>query len=206
MPLKILILTNLLVLSLTGCAAARPMDPDTALARLTTAWRSHQHTVWEIDWPAAPSGGLLTVEIWRAGAQYRFEILESTAPALVGQMLVFDGQTAWRSDRFEEKSSWAAADPPELAPVSEAFAVIERLLARPAASATLQQSSTLRHGPAEKITLSFSNGDLLAMWLDQATGLPARAIFSYKGSQADLQARQLEPLAQPPAKLFAPNQ
>lgn len=203
MPIKILILTNLMLFCWTGCAAEQQLDPSAAQAAIAAAWRSPQHTVWQIDWPAAPTGGRLTVETWRANGRYRFEILESTAPALVGQTLIFDGQNAWRGNRFEA-DALQIVSAPLLAPVSETFEVIDRLLACPATAATEQAGSTLNHGLAQIMGLSCANGDSLVMWLDQATGLPVRVKFSLKGNQADLQARYLEPMLQPPAGLFAP--
>ncbi len=204
MPIKILILANLLLFCSIACAAEQQLDPAAAQAAIAAAWGSPQHTVWQIDWPAAPSGGPLTVESWRANGRYRFEILESTAPALVGQMLIVDGQKGWRANRFEPDSLQIAVEP-LLSPVSETFAVVDRLLACPATAATEQASSTLNHGPARKIAVNCTNGDALTLWLDQKTALPARVTFSIQGDQADLQARHLEPLLQPPAGLFAPD-
>jgi hypothetical protein len=204
MPPRILILSNLLLFCLMACSTAQTVEPAAAQSALATAWHKPHHTVWTIDWPAAPGGGALTVESWRASDRYRFEILEATAPALVGQTLIFDGQKSWRGDRFEPGSVRLAAEP-WLSPVSEAFAVVDRLLACPATAATEQASSLLNHGLARKISVRCSNSDTLTMWLDQATGLPLRIQFSIQGDQADLQARYLEPLLQPPAGLFAPN-
>ena len=204
MRLKILILTNLLFLILTGCASEQPVDPNVAQDMIATAWHSDQHTIWEIDWPAVPIGDPVTVETWHAGQRYRFEILESSAPALVGQTLVFDGQTGWCYNRFE-------ASPPEaaslrvLSPVSDAFEVINRLTATPPITATRQKSAALNHGPAQKIGLTFENGDNLTVWIDKETGLPVRLIFRVEGNQANLKARYVEPLANPPEGLFRPD-
>ena len=202
--MRILILTILLLFCETGCTAEQQLEPAAAQTALAAAWSSPQHTVWAIDWPAVPTGGAVTVESWRIQDQYRFEILESTAPALVGQMLIFDGQTAWRANRFEPGEVQIAAEP-LLSPVSDVFAVVDRLLTCPATGATEQTSSILNHGPARKITVHCPNSDSLVMWLDQATGLPVRVIFSIHGKQADLEARNLQPLLQMPAGLFAPN-
>jgi hypothetical protein len=89
----------------------QPVSPATAQAALVEAWAADQHTVWEIDWPDAPVGGPLTVETWRAGSGYRYEILESTAPALVGEILIFDGQTAWQYNRFDDPLSRKVMNP-----------------------------------------------------------------------------------------------
>jgi hypothetical protein len=191
MSLKILILTNLLFLALTGCTSEQVVDPKVAQDMIATAWHSDQHAVWQLDWPAAPIGGPVTVETWQANQGYRFEILESTAPALVGQTLVSDGQSTWRYNRFES-NSLEMSSLPLLSPVSDAFEVIDRLINTPAASASQQESTTLNHGPARKI--------------DQKTGLPARIIYSVRGGdQAELQARSLESLIDPPERLFRPE-
>lgn len=205
MYLKILILTNLLFLALTGCTSEQVVDPKAAQDMIATAWHSDQHTVWQLDWPAAPIGGPVTVETWRANQGYRFEILESTAPALVGQTVVSDGQSTWRYNRFES-NSLEMSSLPLLSPVSDAFEMIDRLINTPAASASQQESTTLNHGPARKIGVAFENGDTLTVWVDQKTGLPARIIFSVRGGdQAELQARSLESLIDPPERLFRPE-
>jgi hypothetical protein len=200
---RILILASLMPLGLIGCAAEQPVDLNIARQNLIDAWQADRHIVWEIDWPAAPVGGALTVETWRAGDRYRFEVLESTAPALVGQTLIFDGQTAWRYDRFEPEPPMMPSSP-VLSPVSDAFATVDRLITTPPTAATRQESSTLNHGPAQKIRLIFENGDSLAMWLDPENGLPVRIHFSVGSSQANLQARSFEPLSSVPKELFTP--
>ncbi|HXW00070.1 MAG TPA: hypothetical protein VEC93_16740, partial [Anaerolineae bacterium] len=82
---QVLLSLNLLLLTLSACAAPEPISAKAAQATLAAAWQVDQHIVWEIAWPAAPVGGPLTVESWRVGPRYRFEVLEATAPDLVGQ-------------------------------------------------------------------------------------------------------------------------
>ena len=48
MRLKILILTNLLFLALTGCTSERVVDPKVAQDMIATAWYSDQHIVWQL--------------------------------------------------------------------------------------------------------------------------------------------------------------
>ncbi len=204
MILKILIFANVVALGLSACVSEQPMGPEAAQITVRRTWQANQHIVWEIEWPAVPIGGPLTVETWRADGRYRFEILESTAPALVGQTLIFDGQNAWRYNRFDPEGPISPSSP-VLSPVSDAFAIIDRLIAAPPATATHQESRQLNHGPTRKIGLTFENNDSLIFWLDQETGLPARILFSVKGRQATLQARSLEPLPDPPEGLFEPS-
>jgi outer membrane lipoprotein-sorting protein len=253
---RILILIYVIGFGLTACAAAeQPMSPDLAQAIVADAWQADQHIVWELDWPAAPAGGPLTVETWRMnedyrgdtyrgdtyrgdtyrgdtyrgdtyrgdtyrgdtyrgdtyrgdtyrgdtyrGDRYRYEILESVAPALVGETLVFNGQKAWQYNRFSTEApvvpGW-----PWLSPVSDAFVMIDALIATPPQTAT-QEFAQIIHGPAQKITLTFDNGDHLILWRDEETQLPVKIVFSVDGKEATLNARDFEPLVDPPQGLF----
>jgi hypothetical protein len=177
------------------------MPSNQAQTIVATAWRADQHIVWELDWPAAPVGGSLTVETWRVGERFRFEILESAAPALVGETLVFDGQTAWQSNRFDSEPP-VRLDSPRLSPVTDAFAVIDRLIATPPQTATLEIGQT-GHGPAQKISLAFANGDRLIFWGDETTQVPVRVIFEVGGKETALKARSFEAMVDPPRALFA---
>ena len=180
------------------------MDLQLAQDTLVRAWQADQHRVWELDWPAAPIGGLLTVETWRSAERYRFEILESTAPALIGQILIFDGQTAWWDNRFDQDLPQPASSP-TLSPVSDAFAIIETLLTSSPIAATRQDDTLLNYGPTSKISLTFEDENTLSFWLESKTNLPVRIFFSVGDSQAVLHARQVEPLIDPPAGLFRPD-
>lgn len=193
----------ILALSLSACAPAKSVGVEAAQAALLTAWQVDQYIVWELDWPDAPVGGPLTVATWRAGSRYRLEILEAVAPNLVGQTLIFDGATAWRYQRFDTPP--AAPQPTEawLSPVTDAFAVITRLLATSPARAT-EEPVQVGRAPAQKITLTFTGGDSLTLWRDQATGLPVRLSFVSGRQQATLRARSFERLLTPVEGLFTP--
>jgi hypothetical protein len=182
----------LVIASLIACNPSRQVAPQPAQSQLIEAWQANQHVVWEIDWPAIPIGGPLTVEVWRAGKQYRFEILESTASALVGEMVVFDGAQAWRYNRFEP-----GAGSPQLSLVSDLFTIIDRLLHKKAVTA-FRQPVSLLDGMAEKITLIYEDNQQFIFWLDEKTGLPLRINYG----DALLKAREIEPLINPPAGLF----
>jgi hypothetical protein len=200
MALKFIVLTHLILLGMTACTTEQPIQPDQARTIIADAWQADQHIVWELDWPAAPVGGPLTVETWRSGDRHRFEILEAVAPALIGETLVFNGQTAWQYNRFAAKPP-ATLTLPRLSPVSDAFAVIDQLLVTPSQTATQEFDQTI-HGPAQKITLTFNNGDRLLLWRDEKTQLPVQIIFSVGGKEARLEARDFEPLLDSPAGLF----
>lgn len=164
------------------------------------AWQTNQHVVWVLDWSAAPVGGPVTVETWRAGGFYRYEILEAVASALIGETLVFNGQTAWQYNRFDPDSP-VVLDSPRLSPISDAFAVIDRFITTPPQSATQETTQTI-HGPAQKINLIYANSDQLTMWRDNKTQLPVKVVFSVNGQQATLNARDFESLVNPSARLF----
>jgi hypothetical protein len=201
---KILILTNLLMIALVGCASEQLIAPNPANEEIITAWRRDQHAVWELDWPAAPIGGPLTAEVWHAGERYRYEILESAAPALVGQTLIFDGQTGWRYSRFETEAPEKIASP-RLSPVSDAFTTIDRLLETSPMTAARQEDTTLNYGPTEKMTLAYENGDGLTVWIDPETELVVRLTFQVGGNQATLKARRNEPLTDFSEEIFKPD-
>lgn len=179
------------------------MSPKAGRDALVRAWQQDQHIVWEIEWAAMPLGGPLTVESWRVGERYRFEILEVTAPALVGETLVVDGPNAWRYNRFEP-TSLTRVSPPWLAPVSELFMLIEQSLSRLPQTAR-QQLVQVDQAPAQQISLIFSQDEQLIFWIDQATRLPIRIFLATDGSEIRLQARSYEPLVDPPAGLFQPS-
>lgn len=197
-------MTNLLLIILVSCASEHSFAPDLAHEEISRAWHSDQQAVWELDWPAAPSNGPLTAAVWRAGERYRYEILEAAAPALVGQSLVFDGQTGWRYSRFESNDPETTASP-RLSPVSDAFQIIDRLLDTAPRTAARQTDTILVFGSTEKITLAFDQGDILSVWIDQEIGLPVRLTFRVDGDQATLKARRIEPLRDPPEGLFNPD-
>lgn len=164
------------------------------------AWQTDQHVGWVLDWPAAPVGGPVTVETWRAGDSFRYEILEAVAPALIGETLVFNGQVARQYNRFDSDAP-VVLDAPHLSPVSDAFAEINRLIATSPQSANQEATQTI-HGPAQKISLNYANGDQLTMWRDNKTQLPVKVVLAVNGQQAILKARDFEPLVNPSKKLF----
>jgi hypothetical protein len=200
---KFFVLVSVLIAGLAACSTPQAIDPQPARAGLARAWQTDRHAVWEIDWPAAPTGGPVTAETWQAANRYRYEILESTAPELVGQMLIFDGRQAWRDDRFDLEPAQPLS-PPHLSPATEAFAMIDRLLARSPTGATSQETSILNYRQVQKIELTYINGDRLVFWLEPEQKLPVRILFSVDGDQARLDARHIELLPDPPPGLFEP--
>ena len=203
MTLKILVLSIFLTIGLIACAVGRPISPDEAQASIRAAWQRDQHMLWEITWTAMPVGGPVVIETWRAGQRYRYEILEAPAPALVGEMLVFDGQQAWRYNRFQPMVVVTSTDEPWLAPISEVFKVIENLNNRLPQTAT-QSQTQLDQRSTQQIVLAFENQDYLAVWIDSRTGLPSRLRFSLNGITGRLEAREAEPLRDPAEALFKP--
>lgn len=187
-----------LAILFSGCAQAQIINPEQAQAELFAAWSANQHTIWELKWPAAPAAEV-TVELWQAKPQLRLEILEAIAPALVGETLIFDGQTAWQHNRFDPQPP--TAGPPALAPITAAFERINQLLAISPATAT-QTNEVLNQHPASKITLTFAQGDTLTFWRDESTSLPIQIIFTSGQQSGQLKARSFERLDNPLPGLF----
>jgi hypothetical protein len=196
---RVLTLT-LIFLSLTACARPQSLSPEQAQLRISTAWRADQHAVWVLDWPTAPTAGPITVEIWRSRDRYRVEILEATAPALVGEILVVNGETAWRYNRFQP-SPLTPVTSPVLSPVTDLFGLIEQLLQTPGVTAA-QEATQLNYSPAQKIRLTFNDGKELLFWQETETGLPVRLSLFAGGQQLELDARQAVPLSDPIEGLF----
>jgi hypothetical protein len=187
-------------LSLTACARPQPISPEQARIRVSESWRADQHAIWTLDWPAAPTTGPLTVEIWRSGDRYRIEVLEAAAPALIGEILVVNGETAWRYNRFQP-SPLIPVTSPGLSPVTDLFHLIDKLLQTPVIAAE-QEALQLNYNPAQKIRLTFSDGNELQFWQEEETGLPVRLILLTGGQQLELEVRQVEPLPDPVEGLF----
>lgn len=187
--------------TITACTSTQPANLKTALAALTTAWQADQHAVWQLDWPNAPVGGPLTVETWQAGNRYRYEILEANTPALIGQTLVFNGQTGWQYNRLNPPKIFSPTEP-ALSPVTDAIAIINHLLDTPPQTAT-QEATAISSVPVQKIALTYQNGDTLTLWLDEELDLLLKIKFSAGQQQATLQARTNEKLIDPPPELFS---
>jgi hypothetical protein len=188
---------------LAACGAApQPLNPTEAQALMTAAWHVPHHIIWELDWPAAPTGGPITVEVWQDIPRYRYELLEAVAPALVGQTLTFDDHRAWFYNRLEPKPPVRLSEP-ALSPVSDAFTLIDRLLTATPQAATTEMVQ-LPSGPAQKITTTFANGDSLSLWREPSFGLPVRVELVWQGQPLTLQARSFVPLINPPTALFRP--
>jgi hypothetical protein len=183
-----------------ACRSPQIVQPQEAQQALGRIWQADAHIVWELDWPAAPVAGPLIVETWRAGPAHRLEILEAVAPAVRGETLVFDGQTAWRYNRFQPPTNIQPASP-SLSPVTDALMLIDRLLQAPPEQA-VQDIVYLNGVLTQKTELIFANADRLTLWSDRQLGLPVQLEFSIQGQQATLRARQIEPLSRPPAGLF----
>lgn len=195
-----MLLFGALVFVSTGCADAQSIEPEPAQTRLAQAWLAPQHTIWDIDWPAVPLSGPLTVETWRAGSRYRYEILETAAPALAGQTLVFDGQQGWQYNRFEPNTSLTTGVI-ALSPISDAFDTITRLLETSPDTAT-ETITQIKSEPAQKVTLTFTNGDSLAVWVHLETKLVLQIQFTVDGQRGRLAARQVVALSDDPSTLL----
>ncbi|MEM7348914.1 MAG: hypothetical protein AAF485_32190 [Chloroflexota bacterium] len=191
----------LFITTVAACGTPQSIEPDLAQRRLQDQWMLAQHTVWELEWEAMPTGGPLTVETWRAEGKYRFEILESAAPDFVGKSVIFDGQRSWIQDRFTDELT--ELDSPRLSPVSDAFNLIDQQLLKTPTNAS-QTQTQLGHGPTQMITLTFEADNKLTMWLEEETRLPVRVQFVENGHSILLNARDFEPLETIQTGLFKP--
>ncbi len=201
--LKILLILALILVVLSTACQPSPANPTAAQKEMEHTWQTAHHIVWEIEWTAMPIGGMVVAEVWRTDTQHRFEILESPAPALVGEMLIFDGQQAWQYNRFKADTP-TPINHPWLSPISDAYIIIDQLLTQAAQDGT-QADASLSQGAATLTTLNFPNGEILSIWQDQETGLPARVHFKIGENEATLNARSIESLVNPPEGLFKPN-
>jgi outer membrane lipoprotein-sorting protein len=199
--LRIALFLIVIGFALAACAPASPIAPKAAQQQLQQAWQSDQHAILEIEWPNAPIHGPVSVEVWQAGDRYRYEILETPAPALLGETLVSDGNQTWRYNRLAS-SPPPRSTVPTLAPITDVRMLVSNLLSRQPIEATIQ-SDSVNLLPTKKILMLYPTGDSLAMWLDeQAAGLPRRVEFSVGQQHGQLTARLLEPLTNPPPVLF----
>lgn len=193
----------IILLVLAGCSAAEAVPPAEAQTRLSKAWAAPRRAIWQIDWPAAPVGGPVTAMVWQYGPHLRVEILEAPAPALVGQTLIVNRGTTWQFNRFDTPPA-TVSGLPSLPPVTDAFAVVDRLVSARPVSATRQTAATLQYNPAEKIETRYPNGDRLTFWLDPQTGLPVHLIVYAGDRRLELKAVQTAPLDSLPLDLFSP--
>ena len=187
-------------MSLTACARPQPVSPEQARIRVSESWQADQHAVWTLVWPAAPTIGPLTVEIWRSGDRYRIEILEAPAPALVGEILVVEGEKAWRYNRFQPPPLIPVIAP-VLSPVTDLFHLVDQLFQTPVVTAE-QDVTQVNYSLTQKIRLTFDDGNELHLWQAVETGLPVRLVLFIQGQQIALEARQVEPLPDPVEGLF----
>jgi hypothetical protein len=190
-----------ILLPITACSLATPLPVELAQQQVHAAWLADRHTVWEIDWPNTPVAGSVTVECWQAQDRYRYEVLETPAPALLGEVLIYDGTTAWRYNRLNPESSLQPTEP-VLSPVTDVFALIGGLLNQSPVQATVD-TDTVLFKPAQKLNLIFENGDTLTAWLDEPTGtILLRVEFSSGNNSGTLTAHQSEILVSPTDRLF----
>lgn len=191
-----------------GCAGpgSDVVSPEVVLAELRAAWQRDQHAVWEMEWPGAPLAGPMAVEVWLSGPRRRFEMLESGAPALVGETLVSDGRTAWLFNRFADGVTEVGAEEARFSPLSDALLIISAHLAREPRSVRALGEASLPTGPAHRWRLIYPEGTTLDLWLEDETGLISAMKLAGPGGDFSLTARLIEPLDEVPEGLFRINQ
>ncbi|MDM8526831.1 hypothetical protein QUF58_01355 [Anaerolineales bacterium HSG24] len=198
---------QLIFIGVIACQAPHAIEPEIAQQDLQKAWKANQHTVWEINWPTAPIGGVIVVEYWQFDNQYRFEILESTSTRLVGETLISNGNSICRYNRFElfelDEISLVETTSSQLSPVTDLFSMIDRLLHYSTSLSAQQQVTSTLEGASKKIELLLADQTRLIFWLDVKTKLPLRIELITARENILLKAQSNKPLIRPPQGLFS---
>ena len=211
--LRVFMVLQLIFIGVIACQAPYSIEPEMAQRQLQKAWELNQHAVWEIDWPNAPVGGTVVVEYWQFDNQYRFEILEATSARLVGEILISNGNSTWRYNRFKfdmavqtlELTDFGHMDKPtrQLSPVTDLFSMIGRLLRRSTTLSAQQQLTSTLSGSSKKIELLFADQTRLVFWLDLETNLPLQVKLITGYETILIKAQSDKPLIHPLYGLFS---
>ncbi len=148
----------------------------------------------------------MTVASWQAEQRYRYEILESTAPALIGETAVFDGQRLFTFNRLTISPHHPLQPNRQvngLSPMFEVVSLIENGLADPAVVATETQTR-LNGAVTQRLTLRYVDGGELTMWIAPETGTLKQVVVRMGTRTITLTARQSDPLPNPSLDLFRP--
>jgi hypothetical protein len=179
------------------------------LAGAHRAWQGDWHAVWAVEWAGAPVRGPLVVEIWHtADGRLRIETLEAPVAGLSSLVLIDDGEMSrlydLRQDRAEGGQAVEAAGLPLAGDALEAMDWLFDHLAGAAVRSAGREH--LESGPATRLDIHLAGGDRAALWIDEATGLPARLqLRSATWGEAAFSARSLSRAAPPPGLFAAPE-
>ncbi len=156
----------IILLTLPACATAPSLDLERTQDKLLAAWHSDRHGVWDLKWSNAPIAESIIFEAWQVGEKRRYEILEATAPDLVGLVYINDGYLAQHYNRLKEgpQTTLPAAQLP-FSPISHAFDLVTEQLSRSPQSIE-QVRVPQTNDPLEIYRLHYPSDQTLTLWLD----------------------------------------
>ena len=166
-----------ILVTVMGCGGSSSTpDGEGLLRRARQAWAGDWHAVWQVEWDGAPVREPLTVEVWHAAdGRRRIETLEAPSPALSGLTQVDNGTTSWLYDLRQDRIKTGSGRQVKIPLTSDAMDAIDWLLANlDEPTLSVSGRETLESGPATRMDTGLSNGDQVALWLHDETGLPSR--------------------------------
>lgn len=165
------------LVTVIGCGSASSTpDGEGLLRRAQQAWTGDWHAVWQVEWDGAPVREPLTAEVWHAAdGRLRIETLEMPGPAFSGLTLVENGTTSWLYDLHHDQIKTGSDRQMKIPLTSDAMDAIDWLLANlDEPTLSVSGGKTLESGPATRMDAILSNGDRVALWIHDETGLPSR--------------------------------
>jgi hypothetical protein len=200
------VISCLVICFAAGCGHTSLPTAEDLVTRSWQVWQGNWHAVWQIEWSGAPVRGPLVAEVWHTGdGRLRIETLEAPVPALSGLVLVHDGQESrlysMREDRVE---TGKPGERLRLPLISDALDAVDWLFEGIEGAATVVAGrERLESGAAIRLKITLANSDRADLWIDEATGLPARLwLRSATWGEATFTARSLSWLEQPHPDLF----
>ncbi len=163
--------------TIMGCGSSSSTpDGEGLLRRAQQSWTGDWHAVWQVEWDGAPVREPLTAEVWHAAdGRLRIETLEVPSPALSGLTLVEDGNTSWLYDLRHDEFKTGLDRQMKIPLTSDAMDTIDWLLANlDESTLSVSGRKTLESGLATRMDAGLSNGDRVALWIHDETGLPSR--------------------------------
>lgn len=166
-----------ILVTVMGCGSSSSTpDGEDLLRRAQQTWSGDWHAVWEVKWDGAPVREPLIAEVWHAAdGRLRIETLEVPSPALSGLTLVENGTTSWLYDLRHDQITTGSHKQMKIPLTSDALDAIDWLLANlDEPTLSVSGRKILESGPATRMDAGLSNGDRVALWIHDETGLPSR--------------------------------
>lgn len=165
------------LVTIMGCGGSSSIpDGEGLLGRAQQAWKGDWHAVWQVEWDGAPVREPLTAEVWHAAdGRLRIETLETPNLALSGLTMVDDGTRSWLYDLRQDRIESGSDEQVRIPLTSDAIDAIDWLMANlDEPTLSVSGGQTLDSGPATRMDVGLSNGDRVALWIHDETGLPSR--------------------------------